>query len=66
MSTSNSGDRLLRRSECARRAGVHRVTWFRWERQGLVPAARRVSPKIAGISESQFLQWLNSRPQVQS
>jgi predicted DNA-binding transcriptional regulator AlpA len=64
MSDLKTGDTLMRRRECARRANVHLTTWWRWEKQGLVPRARRVSPKVSGIPESEFLQWLGSRPRV--
>ena len=36
---------MISRSELARRAGVDRITLWRWERDGLIPTPIRTSPR---------------------
>jgi prophage regulatory protein len=56
--------RVVRPSEFAERAGVSRVTLWRWERAGRIPARRKIGPNTVGWLESELEQWLDSRPTV--
>jgi prophage regulatory protein len=52
--------RILRTNELAEMLGVSRVTLWRWERQGLLPAKRRLGPNTVGWLASEIEAWLAS------
>ena len=54
--------KILRTNEVAEILGVSRVTLWRWERQGLLPAKRKIGPNTVGWFEDEILAWLASRP----
>lgn len=55
-------ERLLRPSEVLDRIPVGRTTLWRWEKDGVFPRRRRLSPSIVGWLESEVDAWLASRP----
>jgi len=54
-------DRCVRERERRAITGVAPVTWWRWERAGLVPRRVRLGPKAVGWKMSQLQEWLQSR-----
>jgi predicted DNA-binding transcriptional regulator AlpA len=48
----------------AARTGRHHSTLRRWWEQGLFPKPRRLGPNSIGFLESEFEEWLASRPAV--
>lgn len=54
---SLSGTRVVRPGELAGRLGVSRVTLWRWEREGRLPAKRRIGPNVVGWLECEIDDW---------
>jgi predicted DNA-binding transcriptional regulator AlpA len=52
-----STSRVVRPDELAERLGVSRVTLWRWERAGQLPAKRRIGPNVVGWLESEIDEW---------
>jgi prophage regulatory protein len=52
-----SSSRVLRPGELAERLGVSRVTLWRWEREGRLPAKRRIGPNVVGWLECEIDDW---------
>ncbi len=48
-------DPLLRRKDAARLLGVSSPTLWRWEKDGKLPPARRLSPGVVGWPKSELL-----------
>ncbi len=56
-------DGFLTLDEAAVAAGnAHKSTLYRWAKQGLFPAIRRLGPNRTGILISEWQEWLKSRP----
>jgi len=54
-------DRLLRKAEVVRIAGVSYSTLWRWQQEGLFPKPRTLCPnvgKCVAWLESEILEWL--------
>lgn len=64
-----SEERVIRLNELAKRLGVARVTLWRWERKGILPAKVCYGPNSTGWLSSTIDQWWNEksgkRPEVQ-
>lgn len=41
---------MVSRSELARRLEIDRITIWRWEVEGLIPAATRINPTLSGYT----------------
>ena len=54
-------DRFVREAERKLITGLGRVTWWRLEREGLVPRRRKLSANAVGWLESELLQWVHER-----
>jgi len=52
-----STSRVIRPEELAERLGVSRVTLWRWERAGQLPAKRKIGPNVVGWLESEIDEW---------
>jgi|UniRef100_A0A7C3SI69 prophage regulatory protein len=63
--TDPCNDRILRKRTVLALTGISNSTLWRLERQGKFPARRRISPRLVGWLQSDVLNWLNSRPQVE-
>jgi len=47
----------FRPGELAERLGLSRVTLWRWERAGQLPAKRQVGPNVVGWLQSEIDEW---------
>lgn len=56
-----SESRILRPNELAHKLGVSRVTLWRWERQGLLPAKAQIGPNTVGWLESEIDAWWSQK-----
>ena len=52
-----STSRVVRPGELAEWLGVSRVTLWRWERAGRLPAKRQIGPNVVGWLQSEIDEW---------
>ena len=55
-----SQSRILRASELTERLGISRVTLWRWERKGRIPAKRQIGPNTIGWLAAEIDAWFES------
>jgi predicted DNA-binding transcriptional regulator AlpA len=60
--TPPPGAIYLRARECADKAGIHPITWWRWVREGRAPQAYRLTAGCTRWLLSEVEEWLAARP----
>ena len=53
---------IIRPGELAQQLGVSKVTLWRMEKDGKMPARIQISQKAVGWRTSEIEEWLNQRP----
>ena len=59
-------DRFLRERECRQLSGISRTTRWRLERKDGFPKRRQLSLGSVGWLESEVLEWMRQRSQVET
>ena len=54
-------DRIVRPNEAAKIVGAHRLTLYRWMKQGRFPATVKLGPQSVGWRLSDLEAWLSER-----
>ncbi len=57
---------ILRPAEVAALVGVHRVTLYKWARQGRFPAPFKIGKRAAGFRKSDVSAWIDARQSGES
>lgn len=57
-------NRMLRPREVAALLGIGRTTLWRWQRDGKLPAPRRLGENTIAWAEEELDEWLAARPFV--
>lgn len=59
-----SNIKLIRPTELANLLGISKVTLWRMENRGELPARIRISRRAVGWKESDIEEWLDNRPSI--
>ena len=59
-------DRFIFKPERRKTTGVSDPTWWRMEKRGEAPKRRQISPGRVAWLESEILDWMKSRPVVET
>ena len=54
--------RFLRTKDVCEMLGVHRMTLWKWRREGTFPKGQLIGPRTVGWLESEVEEWMKSRP----